>query len=250
MLFRSGHSAIEVLLMLLINHPNIRINHIEYRNSGDSEYGEKDRVVGYHSFTFTQPMKEENIDSNDYNLTNAEKETLLHVARQSIENKLNHTSKPGCKKDEITDALKAHCGAFVTLHEHGKLRVCIGRFGEHTPLYELIEEMALSAAFHDPRFMPVLPSELPEIDIEISVLTPLKKIHDISEFTLGKQGIYIIKGSHSGTFLPQVADEVNWTKEEFLGHCSQDKAGLGWDGWKTANLYTYEAIIFSEGDLS
>ena len=72
----------------------------------------------------------------------------------------------------------------------------------------------------------------------------MKRIHSIDEFQLGKQGIFMRKGYHAGTFLPQVADEVEWTKEEFLGHCAQDKAGIGWDGWKTAELYTYEAIVF------
>ena len=85
-----------------------------------------------------------------------------------------------------------------------------------------------------------------DIVIEISVLTPLKRIQSIDEFQYGKQGIYMRKGYHSGTFLPQVAQEVNWTKEEFLGHCAQDKAGLGWDGWRGAELYTYEAIVFHE----
>lgn len=106
--------------------------------------------------------------------------------------------------------------------------------------------MAVAAATEDPRFMPVGKGELDQIHIEISVLTPLKRIHDIKEFQYGRQGIYMRKGYHSGTFLPQVAQEVNWTKEEFLGHCAQDKAGIGWDGWRDAELYTYEAIIFEE----
>ena len=106
--------------------------------------------------------------------------------------------------------------------------------------------MAVAAATEDPRFMPVGEAELNRIHIEVSVLTPLKRIHDISEFHYGQQGIYIKKGSRSGTFLPQVAQEVDWTKEEFLGHCAQDKAGIGWDGWRDAELYTYEAIILEE----
>ena len=239
-----GHSAVELLLLLIANDPNIQIHHIEYRNSGDSEYGDKDRVVGSHSFTFTRKIHNE----EEFSLTSNEKQTLLHIARQTIANRLFHSNNPVCRPEDITDALKEHCGAFVTLHEHGKLRGCIGRFGDEQSLHMLIEEMAISAAFHDPRFYPLQPEELNDLDIEISVLTPLKRIHDINDFTLGKQGIYIEKNGRSGTFLPQVANDVNWTKEEFLGHCSQDKAGLGWDGWKDANLYTYEAIIFSEGE--
>jgi AmmeMemoRadiSam system protein A len=107
-------------------------------------------------------------------------------------------------------------------------------------------EMAQSAAFNDPRFSPLSFDELNEIDIEISVLTPLKKIKSIDEIQLGKHGIYIKKGLRSGTFLPQVATETGWTLEEFLGHCAQDKAGIGYYGWKDPDteIYIYEAIIF------
>jgi AmmeMemoRadiSam system protein A len=116
-------------------------------------------------------------------------------------------------------------------------------------LYKVVQEMALSSAFQDTRFSPVKLSEMKDIEVEISVLTPLKRISSIDEFELGKQGIYMIKGRSSGTFLPQVAAETNWTKEEFLGHCAQDKAGIGWNGWKDADLYTYEALVFSEKEM-
>ena len=106
--------------------------------------------------------------------------------------------------------------------------------------------MAIASAIRDYRFNSVSISELDSIDIEISVLTPLKKISSVDEIELGKHGIYIKKGFSSGTFLPQVADETKWSKEEFLGHCSRDKAGIGWDGWKNAELFIYEAIIFRE----
>ena len=108
--------------------------------------------------------------------------------------------------------------------------------------------MAKSAAFEDPRFYPVRKDELNDIKIEISVLSPLRRISSIDEFQLGRHGLYIVKGASSGTFLPQVADETDWTKEEFFGHCSRDKAGLGWDGWRDAELYVYEAEVFGEAD--
>ena len=111
-------------------------------------------------------------------------------------------------------------------------------------MHEIVAEMARAAAFEDPRFKPVTRDELNDLDIEISVLTPMRRIQSLDEFELHRHGIYIKKGYRSGTFLPQVADEVNWTKEEFVGHCSQDKAGLGWDGWHDAELYVYEAIVF------
>ena len=110
-------------------------------------------------------------------------------------------------------------------------------------------EMTISAAFRDPRFSPLLESELPDVTIEISVLTPLRKITSIDEFQFGKQGIYMEKGGRSGTFLPQVALETGWTKEEFLGRCARDKAGIGWGGWRDANLFTYSTISIREGEI-
>ncbi len=240
-----GYTAVEILLHLINHNAEIKIDHIKYINSGDSIYGDKHRVVGYHSFIFTR-----NKITNLFVLTDKEKKTLLQIARNAIDNKLNHTFQKKVPFNEITHTLRTQCGAFVTLHENGKLRGCVGRFNDNIPLYELIEEIAISAAIHDPRFYPIQASELNNIDIEISVLTPLKKISSIDEFDYGKQGIYIERDGRSGTFLPQVANEVTWTKEEFLGHCSQDKAGLGWNGWKNANLYTYEAIVFNEEDRS
>jgi hypothetical protein len=106
--------------------------------------------------------------------------------------------------------------------------------------------MAVSAAVNDSRFERITKDETGKIDIEISVLTPLKKIKTIDEIVLGRDGVYIKDGFMGGTFLPQVAAETGWTKEEFLGHCARDKAGLGWEGWKKADIYTYQAVIFGE----
>ena len=140
-------------------------------------------------------------------------------------------------------------GLFVTLHLNGNLRGCIGRFSSSSTLQATIREMAQSAAFSDPRFPSLSRSEAPKVEIEISVLSPLKKIASIDEFKLGRDGIYMIKGGHHGTFLPQVADETGWTTEEFLGHCARDKAGIGYYGWKDAELYTYQTEIVNESEL-
>jgi hypothetical protein len=142
------------------------------------------------------------------------------------------------------------CGAFVTLKEKGELRGCIGRFTSEEPLYQVIREMAVAAATQDTRFTPVTGSEIPGLEIEISVLSPMKKIHSIDEIILGKHGIYIKKGWASGTFLPQVATETGWTREEFLGHCSRDKAGIGWNGWKDADIFIYTAEVFAENEFT
>jgi AmmeMemoRadiSam system protein A len=108
--------------------------------------------------------------------------------------------------------------------------------------------MAISAATADNRFSPVEPDELDTLHIEISVLTPRKRIQDTSDIIIGKHGIYMIRGSNRGTLLPQVAVKQGWSVEEFLGNCAKYKAGVGWDGWKSADLYTYEAIVFHTAD--
>ena len=211
--------------------------------------------MGYHSFVFTRDegkydeSKEKDKavasiekDLANFSLSDEDKKQLKEIAYDAIKTTLE--GKAYQIPCHLPEKLKTPCGAFVSLHKHGRLRGCIGHFGEDMPLYKTVYRMAKAAAFEDPRFPKVSMSELPDIDIEISVLTPMKRIHSIDEFQLGKQGIYMRKGYQAGTFLPQVADEVSWTKEEFLGHCAQDKAGIGWDGWKTAELYTYEAIIF------
>jgi len=108
--------------------------------------------------------------------------------------------------------------------------------------------MAIAASTQDHRFLPVKEYELEDIHLEISVLTPMKRIDSIDEIELGRHGIYIKKEGRSGTFLPQVAAETGWNLEEFLGHCAQDKAGIGWEGWKDAEIFTYEALVFSEDE--
>ena len=121
--------------------------------------------------------------------------------------------------------------------------IASGAKSDRPALNELIQKTAVSASC-DRRFNAVRKKELDKMELEISVLSPLKKISLPEEIILGKHGIYIRKGLNSGTFLPQVANKTGWNLDEFLGHCSRDKAGLGWDGWKTAELFTYEAVIF------
>ena len=228
-----------ITLMLMLNH-NYEIKHLMYQNSGDIDNHDHSRVVGYHAFAFLRKQ----ISETEFTLTDADKKQLKEIALQSIKDSLD--SKPIARPTlhSQLSILNSKCGAFVSLHKYGRLRGCIGHFGEDYPLHEIVAEMARAAAFEDPRFTPVTREELDDIAIEISVLTPMRRIQSIDEFELHRHGIYIRKGFRSGTFLPQVADEVNWTKEEFIGHCSQDKAGLGWDGWRDAELYVYKAIVF------
>ena len=235
-----GELAI-VTLMLMLDHSPVtyEVKHLMYQNSGDIDDHDHSRVVGYHSFAFLRKEAGFSLPDEDKRLL---KEIALKSIRDSLDGKRIEKADPSILA--LHSSLKQKCGAFVSLHKQGRLRGCIGHFGENVPLHEIVAEMARAAAFEDPRFSPVQREELDDIDIEISVLTPMRRIQSLDEFQLHRHGIYIRKGYRSGTFLPQVADEVNWTKEEFVGHCSQDKAGLGWDGWRDAELYVYEAIVF------
>ena len=235
-----------IITLMLMLDGGYQMKHVLYQNSGDIDGSDHSRVVGYHAFAVIRglplsPSKERG-KSDQFSLSNEEKQMLKKIAYESIKDSLD--GKPISHLSPLTSHLSSKCGAFVSLHKQGRLRGCIGHFGEDTPLHEIVAEMARAAAFEDPRFMPVSRGELDDIDIEISVLTPMRRIQSLDEFQLHKHGIYIRKGYRSGTFLPQVADEVNWTKEEFVGHCAQDKAGIGWDGWRDAELYVYEAIVF------
>lgn len=229
-----GELAIATLMLMMDGSYEVR--HLMYQNSGDADNHDHSRVVGYHSFAIVRKS------DAGFALSDDEKRLLKEIALTSIKDSL--AGKEISHSSPLTTHLSAKCGAFVSLHKHGRLRGCIGHFGEDIPLHEIVAEMARAAAFEDPRFMPVTADELADIDIEISVLTPMRRIESLDEFELHRHGIYIRKGYRSGTFLPQVADEVNWTKEEFVSHCAQDKAGIGWDGWKDAELYVYEAIVF------
>ena len=229
-----------IITLLLMLDRQYQVKHILYQNSGDIGDHDHSRVVGYHSFAVVRGKEK------DFSLSDEEKRILKDIAYTSIKDSLNGKGMAEANSSLFTlhSSLNSKCGAFVSLHKQGRLRGCIGHFGEDTPLHEIVAEMARAAAFEDPRFMPVKRDELDDLDIEISVLTPMRRIQSLDEFQLHKHGIYIRKGYRSGTYLPQVADEVNWTKEEFVAHCSQDKAGLGWDGWRGAELYVYEAIVF------
>jgi len=239
-----GWSCIVTLLDMTEKMGDVRYTRITYKNSGDSEAGDKSRVVGYNAIAVTLRTHDEGERFND-----ADKRTLLAIARNTILTYLKDGTLPEIDSSRLSASVKAEGGTFVTLRKKGELRGCVGRFDSSLPLYQTVEQMAVASATQDYRFPPVQLSEVGGLEIEISALTPMRRISSIDEFQLGRDGIYIKKGMRSGTFLPQVAAETGWSKEEFLGHCSQDKAGLGWDGWKDAELYVYQAIVFSEQDV-
>lgn len=235
-----GWSSVLTLLNITSAMKGVNIVPLEYKNSGDVSYGDHDRVVGYwamgvyHSST-DQPL----------NFSQAEKNELLTIARNAIYNHLQpDAGSRGIQK--ASDKLNQQLGAFVSVYVDDKLRGCIGRFEPELPLHRLLEELAVSAATGDSRFDPVGADELDGLSIEISVLSPLKLIRSIDEIVPGKHGICLKKGIHSGTFLPQVAARNNWDVETLLSHCAAEKAGIGWDGWRDADIYTYDAEIFGD----
>jgi AmmeMemoRadiSam system protein B/AmmeMemoRadiSam system protein A len=241
-----GWTAVLTLAYLTEGNPNLEYLPIAYRNSGDATpYGDKSQVVGYWAISVTEKKQEE----SEFSLSESDKKTLLQLARETIEQVLQNGKMPVPNASDLPDTLKKPCGAFVTLLRKGQLRGCIGTMIGRQPLYKTVQDMAVSACLHDYRFPPVSAAELEDIEIEISVLSPLQRIHDVSAIELGKHGILMVKNGRSGVFLPQVATETGWTLEEFLGHCARDKAGIGWDGWKTAELYLFTATVFSEKEV-
>jgi len=175
-----------------------------------------------------------------------QKQTLLKVARDTVEAVIKGEPTEAPQSDD--PELNAPCGCFVTLKNHSRLRGCIGQFISESPLIELVAEMAKSSATGDPRFFadPISAGELDQLDVEISVLSPLERTNEPLSLRLGVDGIYIKKGRTSGCFLPQVATETGWSKEEFLSYCCAHKAGLAADAWRDpeTEVYLFTAEVF------
>ncbi|MBF0511137.1 MAG: AmmeMemoRadiSam system protein B [Candidatus Omnitrophica bacterium] len=227
------------------------LSHVEvlkHANSGDAT-GDKSRVVGYSSVIFYSGLlgqeKQGSLEAIPA-LSKVQKQNLLQIAHQTLETFV----KTGRVLDvEVKDErLKAIEGAFVTLRKHGALRGCIGNIIAQGPLNKTVRDMAVAAASQDPRFNPVVVDELKEIDIEISVLSVPRLVKDASEIELGRHGVIVSRGSRQGVFLPQVATETGWSKEEFLSELCSQKAGLAKDAWKDArtSLYVFTADVFAE----
>lgn len=244
-----GHTSGLILMYLADENKDLTFEKIDYCNSGDSPYGDKDGVVGYYAIALVEknPQTDAGTKSEgEFAFSKEETDKLFNIARSSIKTMLTEHRRMTTDDKTIPETLKQPLGAFVTLKINGELRGCIGRFISSDPLYEVVKVSAVSSAFEDPRFNPVTLQDYEKVDLEITVLGPMKKIKSIDEIILGKHGIYIKKDFRSGTMLPQVATEYGWTVEEFLGHTSRDKAGIGWDGWKDAELFIYEGVVLEE----
>lgn len=241
-----GYSAVYVLMSMAGSSHGFIYEKLKYSNSGDVS-GDFDRVVGYAAIAVREgDLKETEETKDTFAISANDKKIMFGIARNSIESRLSGV--PYSLPDSLPEMLNEKCGVFVTLHLNEKLRGCIGTFRQDRELGRNIQEMAMAAAFNDPRFEPLTKEEYKNIDLEISVLTPMQKIDSVEQIVLGKHGIYVKRGNMTGTFLPQVATETGWTLEEFLGHCSRDKAGIGWEGWKDeeTEIFIYEAIILKE----
>ncbi len=178
----------------------------------------------------------------DFSLSLDDQKKLLKYARDVIRASLYHQGEP----DAPVLSTTLRCGAFVTLREAGGLRGCIGRMQSSDPLVTTVAEMAYAAAFEDPRFPPLRKDELELIDIEITLLSPLRPIAP-EEVVVGRHGILISAWGRSGVLLPQVPVEYGWDRETFLDQVCR-KAGLPTDAWKSsqAQLYGFEGFVFSE----
>ena len=249
-----GEGPILVAMMAARELGANRAKVLRYANSGDTPFGGHDRVVGYGAVMFWQgespslnpaPTPPPRVQSTwPPPLGREEKAKLLDIARESIALYLKAGFAPLYQVSET--GLLQKCGAFVTLKKHGQLRGCIGYTVPLFPLYQTVQRAALAAALQDPRFPPLSPDELDEIEVEISVLSPLEKLEDVRQIQVGKHGLVIVKGRASGLLLPQVAVEEGWDREEFLRAVCR-KAGLPEDAWKEgAELYVFTAEVFDE----
>ncbi len=236
--FLCGKDAVEALMLVMQDLGAKDIKLLKYVNSGDTA-GDKAQVVGYGAVAFYGQRR-------GMELSQAEQRRLLEIARQTVESYVKAGQAPVFS--ENSPALNQKLGVFVTLKKNGQLRGCVGNFTneDSSPLWQNVRQMAQAVASQDPRFAPVSESELPHLEYEISVLSPLEKITGWQQIQLGKHGVEIKKGSASGVFLPQVATETGWDLETFMGQLCSQKAGLPATCWqdKDTEIYTFTAQVF------
>ena len=224
---------------------------VSYAHSGNIPIGDRERVVGYGAVVLAVDPKKElpavrPAAAAEGTIGPADRKYLLRLARETISRFLTIKMVPLPRLS--TPVLREPRGVFVTLKKRGNLRGCIGRMVPDRPLAELVGAMALQSAFEDPRFSPVTPRDLPDLEIEISVLTPMKPVAGPNDIVVGRDGVLLRKGGRSAVFLPQVAPEQGWGRDEMLDNLSQ-KAGLPSGGWRDgASFLTFQAIVFSEAE--
>jgi len=230
-----------------------RVQVLTYANSGDALPSERGRVVGYGAVAMygkeRTEMSETPVGAKanpDEGKLNAEQQAkLLRLARRAIEEYVRHGKVIDVTEDD--PLLNQPRGVFVTLHDGPMLRGCIGDLEGRKPLYLNVRDHAILSATQDYRFDPVRPAEVDELCIELSVLSPMRRVGDPCEIIAGKHGVLVREGRCAGVYLPQVATEQGWNREQMLTHLCQYKAGLPPDAWKHgAELYCFTAQVFGE----
>lgn len=231
-----------------------KVKVLHYANSGEIT-GDKRGVVGYLSAAVVDNPGGGSAAEKprggkvgvDLGLSDEDKATLRTIARNAICGRLQKPSVPDVEPPSAR--LQEPGGAFVCLKIRGGLRGCIGSIEPRGPLYRIVGDMAVQAAFCDPRFPPLGAEEVEQIHLEISVLTPFQDIHGPEEIEIGKHGLFVRQGSRSGLLLPQVATEYGWDQVRFLESTCQ-KAGLPKDAWKhpDTRIQTFSADVFSDSE--
>jgi AmmeMemoRadiSam system protein B/AmmeMemoRadiSam system protein A len=209
---------------------------LRYANSGDSPYGDREQVVGYGAVMFWRYEPPA--------LTEAQQEELLSLVRTTLEGYLEDSTISPYETDD--PVLLRRSAVFVTLKQNGELRGCIGHTRADLPLYQVVQQMAVAAATEDPRFPPLTPEELAQVAVEISILSPFRRVTDVEQIEVGTHGLLIFKDGHQGLLLPQVPVEQGWDRDEFLENLCL-KAGLPEGCWREgATLYAFTAVVFGE----
>ena len=218
---------------------------LKYANSGDAT-GEKTRVVGYGAVAITRGSTAESTKSAEFSLTSREKDALMQIARGSVETAVRERKTYLVGSIDFPRLEEAR-GAFVTLKEHGELRGCIGYITPMKSLAETVRDVAAYAALEDSRFTPVTTQELPLLEYEISVMSPLRRVLSIKEIKVGKHGLIMKQGDIEGILLPQVPVEEHWDRDTFLEQTCL-KAGLPRDAWKDddTDIFMFTALVFGQ----
>ena len=217
---------------------------LKYANTGDVT-GDHSRVVGYSADVFLKTPGGKLI-KRPFSLNVHERSELLALARKSVE----HAVREGKLYDadaSSSELLNQERGAFVTLKESGELRGCIGYTSSLKPLYLTVRDTATYAALRDPRFPPVSASELPKLEYEISVLSPLRRVLDVRQVKVGQHGLLMKDDTHEGILLPQVPVEEKWDRQKFLEETCA-KAGMRAGCWKDENtdIFQFTAVVFGD----
>lgn len=235
-----GAAPITTVLLVAQRMGADKVELLHITNSGDVTGRKEGYVVGYASFAILK---------GKHGLSLDEKRHLMKIAKTAIERAVKGEPIPKFDAGGF-ERLARKQGAFVTINKHGTLRGCIGFIRPIYPLYEAVKEAAIAAALHDPRFPPVTPDELKDLEVEISVLSPMVEVKDINEIKVGRDGLYIVYGGFSGLLLPQVATEYGWDRTTFLEHTCV-KAGLPRDCWKEpgVRIFRFTAEVFSEEEI-